>query len=157
MHSLVQIIYASEACPDFHEHDIPDLLKQIRPANAKSQVTGMLLYVGRSFLQVLEGPAEAVDAIFARIIVDPRHAQVIRLTRETASDRQFPDWTMDFLCIHPVDVAALIGRSDFCSKGSCITLQVPEAKKLIAALRRPSWQQSLLKNTPLPASKATRG
>src|ERR1700692_1173372 len=76
MHSLVQTIYASEARSGFHEHDIPELLEQIRPANAKAQVTGMLLYVGRSFLTLLEGAAVAVDATFARIVFDPRHAQV---------------------------------------------------------------------------------
>lgn len=156
MHTLVQTIYASEACSGFHEHDIPELLEQIRPANAKAQVTGMLLYVGRSFLQLLEGPAVAVDAIFARIVFDPRHAQVTRLTRETVPDRQFPEWTMDFASIHPVDASAAIGRADFCANASCVTLDVHHAKKLIAALRRPSWQQSHPRTRLLAGSKAVR-
>jgi hypothetical protein len=140
MHSLIQTIYASSACPEFHEHAIPDLLRKIRPRNAKAHVTGMLLYVGTSFLQVLEGPAEPVDALFARIIFDSRHTQVTRLTREAISKRLFPDWTMDFATVHPIDVGQLIGRKDFGEQGSCIDLDAGSAKMLIAALRRPSWQ-----------------
>jgi len=156
MHSLVQTIYASEACSDFHEHDIPSLLKQIRPANAKSQVTGMLVYAGRSFLQLLEGPAVSVDALFARVVFDPRHTQVTRLTREMSSARQFPDWTMDFLSIHPIDAGALIGSADFAANPSCVTLAARQAKTLFAALRKPSWQQNHLRTGRSDASKAIR-
>ena len=155
MDSLVQTIYASEGCSDFHEYDIPDLLTQIRPANAKARVTGILLYVGQSFLQLLEGPAASVDAIFARIVSDSRHTKVSRLTREPVSERQFPDWTMDFVAIHPVDAGVLIGRADSCENDFCMNLDAGGAKALIAALKRPSWQKSRIAKTPA-LSRAVR-
>jgi len=52
--SLIHVIYASSAGPEFREHEIPELLKQARTANEKRNITGMLLYIGGSFFQLLE-------------------------------------------------------------------------------------------------------
>ena len=78
MRSLNSLIYASRSTESFHEHEIPDLLQQVRIANAKQQVTGMLLYIHGSFLQILEGPPERVDALFSKLLTDKRHTQLRR-------------------------------------------------------------------------------
>src|SRR6202044_1687626 len=72
MKSLRSLIYASRATEYFHEHEIPDLLQQVRIANAKQEFTGMLLYIGGSFVQVLEGQPEMIDAVFSKILKDTR-------------------------------------------------------------------------------------
>jgi hypothetical protein len=55
MKTLISLTYASRSTECFHEHEIPDLLHQARVANAKQEITGMLLFISGSFLQVLEG------------------------------------------------------------------------------------------------------
>ena len=139
MHSLIQTIYASRVSSEFQEHQIPDLLKQIRPANAGAQVTGMLLYFGTSFLQVLEGPAVNVDMVYSRVKFDPRHTHVTRLTRESLNERQFPDWTMDFATVDPMDADALIGQPNLRDADLFANLNATYAKLLLAALKKPSW------------------
>ena len=49
MRSLISLIYASRSTEYFHEHEIPDLLQQARVANARQEITGMLLYVDGSY------------------------------------------------------------------------------------------------------------
>ena len=58
----------------------------------------MLLYHGRSFLQVLEGDEAIVQRLFSRIERDPRHHQVSVIDASTlfGERRSFGDWSMGF-------------------------------------------------------------
>lgn len=65
--------------------------------NAKADVTGVLLYGGGKFLQALEGPEEAINALFARVSADPRHTDIEVRYRGTCSQRAFLSWSMGVL------------------------------------------------------------
>ena len=134
MKSLTSVIYASRASAEFHEHEIPDLLKQARVANAAHELTGMLLYIGGSFLQVLEGETEMVETVFKKISLDKRHSQLTLITRESILERAFEGWTMSHKTLDPVEAGELIGEIDyFSSPGWIETLDSSRAKKLLAA------------------------
>jgi hypothetical protein len=134
MKSLISLIYASRATECFHEHEIPDLLQQVRIANAKQEITGMLLYIAGSFLQVLEGRPEMVDAAFSSILRDKKHAQVTVIGRESISERAFEGWTMMHKTLDPVEAGELIGEIDyFLSPTWRAQLDVSRTKKLLAA------------------------
>jgi len=140
MKSLISLIYASRSTEFFHEHEIPDLLQQVRLANAKQEFTGMLLYIGGSFLQVLEGQPEMVDSAFNRILKDTRHTQVMLIAREFIPERAFEGWTMMHKTLDPVEAGELLGEMDFFVSPPWLTqLDVSRAKKLLsnASLR---WQ-----------------
>jgi hypothetical protein len=140
MKSLISLIYASRSTECFHEHEIPDLLQQARMANARQEITGMLLYISGSFLQVLEGHPEMVDAVFRRILNDNRHTQVTLLARESISERAFEGWTMMHKTLDPTEASELIGEIDYLLWPALITqLDFRRAKKLLlaASLR---WQ-----------------
>jgi len=139
---LIQLIYMSQVSPDFREHEIPELLKTIRPANARLQITGMLFFLGTAFLQVLEGEAHSVDRAYARILVDKRHTQVMTISRDPIEERSFPNWTMDFAAIDPVEAGEIIGDPGSFTDGARVRLDSRSANRLIAAYRRPKWKQS---------------
>ena len=139
---IIQLIYTSQVSSDFPEHAIPELLKTIRPANAKLQITGTLFFLGTAFLQVLEGEAHSVDCAYARVLVDKRHTQVITISRGPIEERSFPNWTMDFATIDPVEAGEIIGNSAAFTDGAPVRLDSRSANKLIAAFRRPKWKQS---------------
>jgi hypothetical protein len=146
---LIQLIYTSQVSPDFREHDIPELLKTIRPANAKLQITGTLFFLGTAFLQVLEGEAHSVDRVYARILVDKRHTQVMTISRDAIEERSFPNWTMDFATIDPGEAGEIIGNSGAFTDGAPVRLDSRSANKLIAAFRRPKWKQGGLSSAPV--------
>jgi Sensors of blue-light using FAD len=140
MRSLISLIYASRSTESFQEHEIPDLLQQVRIANAKQQVTGMLLYIHGSFLQILEGPPEQVDALFSKLPTDKRHTQLRLISREPLPERAFEGWTMMHKTLDPVEAGELIGEADYFTSPTWLTeLDPKRAKKLLltASLR---WQ-----------------
>jgi uncharacterized Fe-S cluster-containing MiaB family protein len=93
---VVQCIYMSAAVEAMDSDTLMALLAKARRNNERSGLLGMLLYAGGSFLQVLEGRAPTVDAIYRRIQADPRHDSIVLLVREPIQERSFEDWTMGF-------------------------------------------------------------
>ena len=93
---LVSAVYVSSTVRPMPEEEILELLRVARKRNESLGITGMLLYRGGNFLQVLEGPAGAVDQLIDKIKKDPRHRGVILMSRKPIEDRQFGDWRMAF-------------------------------------------------------------
>lgn len=93
---LTRLIYASEATERFGPDDLEALLAVARAANARRNITGMLAFDRRAFLQVLEGRREQVSEVFCRIAGDPRHQRIVILDTQPIDERLFPHWTMGF-------------------------------------------------------------
>lgn len=93
---MLSLIYVSTSVKLLNDEELLDILKASRENNSSKDVTGLLLYKGGNFMQVLEGPDEAVEALYEKIKADPRHKDVNVLSREQISARQFPAWEMAF-------------------------------------------------------------
>lgn len=65
--------------------------------NAAAGITGLLLFNGQNFLQLLEGERDAVDALLDRVETDPRHSGVVVVTDIEVAERSFPGWSMRLL------------------------------------------------------------
>ncbi|MDH6186909.1 hypothetical protein H4V98_004357 [Polaromonas sp. CG_23.6] len=63
--------------------------------NELIDVTGSLFYNGGWFLQVLEGPAATLNALFHKIEKDSRHKNSRLLYSEPAKFRTFTRWGMN--------------------------------------------------------------
>ena len=88
------LIYVSEACEAMSPEEMNTLVEQSQINNQTVAVTGCLLYHNGFFLQMLEGSAESIDLIFARIKVDPRHHSVQLVMRSKAERRIYTGWSM---------------------------------------------------------------
>jgi len=140
MKPLMSVIYASRSTEDFHEHEIPDLLKQARLSNARHELTGMLLYIGGSFLQVLEGHPKMVETVFDTIVRDKRHTQATLIAKETIPERAYEGWTLCHKTLDPVEAGELIAEPDYFSSDTWVARLDPgRAKKLLSACRV-QWQ-----------------
>lgn len=93
---LLSLLYASEELEPFDDDELTALLEQSRAANARREITGMLLYRKGRFVQVLEGPEEHVRALVESIRADPRHTGMRVLLEERVRERRFADWTMGY-------------------------------------------------------------
>jgi hypothetical protein len=80
--------------------------------NSKSDVSGCLLLVNGWFIQLLEGPSEAVESTLARIAIDPRHNELQVIENEQVKERIFADWAMCASAMSPTDAAIcdVVGR-----------------------------------------------
>ncbi|MEL6335564.1 MAG: BLUF domain-containing protein [Pseudomonadota bacterium] len=91
--NLSRLVYYSERNPSV-SLDMRSLMAACHRNNAASNITGILHYNGRQFLQVLEGGRAEVSAIYHRIAADPRHFNIILIDCSEARERLFPTWAM---------------------------------------------------------------
>lgn len=94
---IERLFYASEVAPAVDATQVRLILGVSRMNNRRADVTGMLAYTGRHFLQVLEGDGAAVERTMRRIAADPRHGAIRTLHREQAAQRRFDAWSMAFV------------------------------------------------------------
>jgi hypothetical protein len=109
---VLSLVYTSSASQPFRETALVQLLTECRRNNAAVDVTGMLLYRGGRFIQVLEGVADTVRELAERIRRDPRHHDMRVLLEERVSQRRFPDWTMGYRALRGGEDAAPEGYRD---------------------------------------------
>jgi len=94
---VIQLVYCSQALAPFDAEALRAILVKARATNTPLGVTGCLLHIDGSFLQMLEGEATAVNGLFARISGDKRHRKVVSLVVCEIEAPQFPDWSMGFV------------------------------------------------------------
>lgn len=88
-----QYIYISTA-HGLGQADVDAILGSSQHNNALRNVTGLLLYNGRNFLQFIEGDKNDLRWVMQRISCDPRHAGIAGLYEGPAEQRACPDWQM---------------------------------------------------------------
>ncbi|MBL0212822.1 MAG: BLUF domain-containing protein [Myxococcales bacterium] len=139
--SVRQLLYVSLATGQVSGPALMALVEQARTRNASLGVTGVLLHQAGSFLQVIEGDPEAVDALYRRIAVDPRHRHVVMLLRQTVPERSFARWSLGY-----IDVTATAGRLPGFRPGMAISDLVGNPAtllKLVAEFRSGHWWPSI--------------
>ena len=94
---LKSLTYTSWANPTLVAGDIESILEISRANNAKRSVTGLLIYNGSSFLQILEGAEDAIDTLIAAIRSDNRHTNLTIRDERVIEGRSFADWAMAYL------------------------------------------------------------
>ncbi len=113
---MFRIIYSSAATAPFSTRELEELLQRSRLNNLASDITGMLLYKDGNFMQTLEGPAIAVQALLGKIKSDPRHADVTTLMEGPILERSFGSWSMGFKKITqdtPISIPGYHDSGDF--------------------------------------------
>ncbi|MBF6648217.1 phosphate-starvation-inducible PsiE family protein [Methylobacter sp. BlB1] len=93
---MIRLIFASTALKDWNAEELLGLLKICRTNNSARDITGALIYLHRTFFQILEGDEQAVDETFEKIQKDMRHKDVTQIERKPIAERDFPYWSMGF-------------------------------------------------------------
>ena len=109
---LVRLLYASRATDPGARDAIHDILRQAQAHNARHGITGNLCHSENIFLQVLEGGRGAVNALYARILRDPRHSDVTLLHYEEINERRYAGWSMGQANLAKVNPAILLRFSE---------------------------------------------
>ncbi len=91
--AITQLIYYSQPF-GFDDAMLNGILLQARRNNAHDGLTGALIVRRDLYLQLLEGPEQAIAATFAAIKRDNRHLAVKALVQDSVAARLFPDWSM---------------------------------------------------------------
>ena len=110
---LKTLTYTSLARLDLHDGDLLDILAVARDLNALDGISGLLVFNGTHFLQVLEGSSDALDDLLERLRRDPRHSGLEVREERPIEERSFPDWSMQLVKVRSNFFAArdtLVGQ-----------------------------------------------
>ncbi len=137
LRTLHRLIYVSDQLlrSGSEDEEIGRMIASAVRRNAPLKITGLLLAHEGKFLQVLEGPAQAVLTTYGRICNDRRHENARVIGAGPVGERAFGDWHMCARTITPADDAILAtlsgdGRLDLGK------LSAEPALRLLMAVRR---------------------
>ena len=95
--SLKSLTYTSHASLDLDAADVERIQRTARELNALDGTTGLLIFNGTHFLQVIEGTPEAIDDLVERLRRDPRHHGLEIRDQRSIEERSFPSWSMELV------------------------------------------------------------
>ena len=130
---MLRLIYFSNAQLGLNSQDLENIMTFSVSNNAATGITGILLFNGLNFLQILEGDEKKVDFLYARICADQRHSGLVVLQRKEISVLSYPQWGMKLKEIgfeadsnHPLKLAQTLADA-------LITVSSEEVKSIAAA------------------------
>lgn len=97
---LTTIIYRSHAHNSISSTSFMEMVELANAHNSKRGVTGILLFNGVHFLQLLEGPQAQVNEIYSKICSDTRHFNIVELLNDVAPFRRFANAGMELFDIN---------------------------------------------------------
>ena len=113
------------------EAEIRHILASSRRNNRVAGITGALVFSSGSFLQTLEGPVDAIEALYERIATDARHGNPQILEACDVEKRQFGEWSMAFSGENTVEQSRFKALLELQNKAE----RVQAADELLAELR----------------------
>ncbi|MEO0590627.1 MAG: BLUF domain-containing protein [Pseudomonadota bacterium] len=90
---MKQLIYRSRPF-GFDQSVLDGIVMSARRNNRANGITGALICRRDMYIQLIEGPEDAIDALYQRICVDDRHDEVTLEASTAIETRMFPGWDM---------------------------------------------------------------
>ncbi|MRT14400.1 EAL domain-containing protein [Enterobacteriaceae bacterium RIT711] len=100
---LTTIIYRSHICKNVPFHSVTDMVAAANVKNDQADVTGILLFNGTHFFQMIEGPEKTVLSIYQHICQDKRHYNIVELLCDYAPARRFGKTGMELFDLREYD------------------------------------------------------
>ena len=99
---MIRLLYISQAASGVTDEQVQDILESAQRNNSAAGLTGVLVYGGRVFMQVLEGPERTLLRQYVKILDDRRHSDCRILHISPANDRIFDKWSMGIIESDPL-------------------------------------------------------
>ena len=109
---LIRLLYASRAVDKISQEELLKILSQSKANNPLIGITGVLCSSGLIFLQVLEGGRLEVNALYNQIAADRRHSDVVILSYQEITERNFANWSMGLVNLEQVNPSLLLKYSE---------------------------------------------
>lgn len=109
---LVRLMYASHLAADAACDVTQTIMQQAHANNPRLGITGVLCHSDKVFMQVIEGGRETINALYGKIMRDPRHTDVMLLHYEEAGERKYAGWTMGHVNLSKVNPSILLRFSE---------------------------------------------
>jgi hypothetical protein len=113
IHSILiyQILYISDLSDDTTAAQISEVLTSARTRNAERNITGVLLFDGAHFVQLLEGEKDDVESLMRAIDADTRHCNVFILHSGLSKVRRFFNFGAGYWYVDEEEESAALLRT----------------------------------------------
>ena len=91
---LSHLIYVSNRKADCTEKEIENILSSCKKNNPPMNITGVLLYSDRKFIQLVEGDSRTIMDLYNKIKLDSRHEKARMISYGPIKEKSFPSWHM---------------------------------------------------------------
>ncbi|HNA79297.1 MAG TPA: BLUF domain-containing protein, partial [Turneriella sp.] len=91
---MKRLTYISSFSRPMSNKEIDEIGERSVKNNTRDGLTGVLFCFNNIFYQILEGPEDALNRCYARILKDSRHTDIFCLEVENITTRQYGDWAM---------------------------------------------------------------
>lgn len=124
-----QVVYVSTARAGAGDAELHGIVDKARAANGRNGLTGILAAGNGVYLQIVEGPADAVEALLTRLRADSRHENLRILQDIEVAARNFPGRLMGLRVLAP-EAPGLIAAQ--------LRLRPMSAAEIVPALGNPA-------------------
>lgn len=88
------LVYTSIGAVGLGSADIFRIVEKSAANNSRDELTGFLVFYNQRFMQVVEGPDTALDALLQRLETDERHHSINVVQHGETAKRYFAGWSM---------------------------------------------------------------
>jgi len=131
---LVSLIYVSTFKKNIDPSELANIHKKSEANNSKNNITGMMIFGDDYFIQCLEGERNIINHIYSKILIDPRHENLILLEYNEIHEREFEDWSMRLILLTSEKLKHLMKFSTSISFNP-YQLSATSARKLLLSLK----------------------
>jgi hypothetical protein len=100
---MLRLLYISDISAAGSGEQLENILRTAQKNNAANGLTGVLISGGNVFMQVLEGPEQAVLRTYVNILDDRRHGNCRLIYISPVSGRLFSNWSMGSIESNPLE------------------------------------------------------
>jgi len=94
---LRRLAYVSHPAADLPPTEVSRIIQVSRSRNAGHGITGVLVYTGTDFAQLIEGRPDTVEQLWRNIRADVRHHGITSFLDEPTDRAWFETWRMGYL------------------------------------------------------------
>ncbi|MTI39419.1 BLUF domain-containing protein [Fulvivirga lutimaris] len=91
---LSQLVYVSNRKQHCTEEEIEKILASCKKNNPPLNITGILLYSDKKFIQLVEGESKVIMELYDKIKKDDRHTNPMMISLSPVKEKSFPSWHM---------------------------------------------------------------
>jgi len=147
---LIRLVYASTAQSAVDLNEFKRILLQAQANNHRRDLTGMLAFNSKIFLQALEGSREQINDLYSKLMRDPRHKAVTLLSYKEIEERHWANWSMGFAAPNS-DNRALFLKYSQQSVFNPYIMKADAVEKMLMELARTAIALAV----PVPVADAT--
>lgn len=110
---LIRLLYVSRAVNGTASpQEIAAIVDSAKTYNVEHGITGILCYGAGIYLQAIEGARDEVNRLYARLLSDSRHEDLVLLHYEEILERRFGHWHMGKVNLAKLNTSVVLKYSE---------------------------------------------